>query len=255
MEPLREGSQNPPTLEPKWYHRKSIVILGLMFFFPLGLYLLWTSPVTRTSGRIVWTAIVGVGLLVYTGSGDSGTPGSAPVAQSTQSSASQSAASQPASSQPPASQPAASQPTISQPTTSEPTAAQSATSQTTTAPPAASQPTSSQPGPTSTRSLTPAQRNAVRNANSYLQMSGFSRQGLIDQLSSEYGDRFSVEDATVAVDSLDVDWNSQAARSAASYLKLSGFSCQGLIDQLSSSYGDKYTVSQATYGATRAGIC
>ena len=103
--------------------------------------------------------------------------------------------------------------------------------------------------------LTAAQRNAVRSANSYLQLSGFSRQGLIDQLSSEFGDRYSVGDATVAVDSLSTDWNAQAARSAVSYLEFSGFSCQGLIDQLSSESGDKYTVEQATYGATQAGIC
>jgi len=86
-------------------------------------------------------------------------------------------------------------------------------------------------------------------------MSGFSRQGLIDQLSSEFGDRFSVGDATAAVDSLDTDWRVQAARSAAAYLKTSGFSCQGLIDQLSSQHADKYTVEQARYGATQAGIC
>ena len=103
--------------------------------------------------------------------------------------------------------------------------------------------------------LTAAQRNAVRSANSYLQLSGFSRQGLIDQLSSEFGDRYSVGDATVAVDSLSTDWNAQAARSTVSYLELSGFSCQGLINQLSSEFGDKYTVEQATYGATQAGIC
>ena len=90
--------------------------------------------------------------------------------------------------------------------------------------------------------LTAAQRNAVRSANSYLQLSGFSRQGLIDQLSSELGDSYSVGDATVAVNSLSTDWNAQAARSAVSYLELSGFSCRGLIDQLSSEDGDKYTV-------------
>lgn len=103
--------------------------------------------------------------------------------------------------------------------------------------------------------FTRVQRNAARSAQSYLAISGFSRQGLIGQLSSEYGDKFSVEDATVAVDSLDVDWDAQAARSAAAYLKISGFSCQGMIDQLSSQHGDKYTVKQATYGATQAGIC
>jgi hypothetical protein len=103
--------------------------------------------------------------------------------------------------------------------------------------------------------LTRSQRNAVRSAESYLKMSGFSRRGLIGQLSSDFGDKFSVEDATAAVDSLNADWNAHAARSAASYLKMSGFSCQGLIDQLSSDHGDKYTTAQARYGATQAGIC
>jgi hypothetical protein len=103
--------------------------------------------------------------------------------------------------------------------------------------------------------LTRAQRNAARSARSYLAVSGFSRRGLIAQLSSEHGDKFSVEDSAAAVDSLDVDWNAQAVRSAAAYLKISGFSCQGLIQQLSSEHGDKYTVEQATYGAAQAGIC
>ena len=104
-------------------------------------------------------------------------------------------------------------------------------------------------------SLTTSQQNARRSAESYLEFTGFSREGLIKQLSSEHGDQYSVEDATAAVDSLVVDWNEQAARSAESYLSMMGFSCKGLIDQLSSEHGDKYTVEQATYGATKAGIC
>lgn len=103
--------------------------------------------------------------------------------------------------------------------------------------------------------LTGAQRNAARSAQNYLSFSGFSRRGLIAQLSSEYGDKFSVADATAAVDSLNVDWNTQAARSATQYLTISGFSCQGLIDQLSSDHGDKYTREQAAYGAKQAGAC
>jgi len=104
-------------------------------------------------------------------------------------------------------------------------------------------------------SLTPSQEAAVRAAESYLQFKGFSRQGLIDQLSSEFADQFPVEDATIAVDSLDVDWNEQAVRSAESYLDLMGFSCQGLIDQLSSEFADKFTVEQATYAAQQVGLC
>jgi hypothetical protein len=109
--------------------------------------------------------------------------------------------------------------------------------------------------PKEAASLTGPQRNAVRSAKQYLSISGFSRDGLINQLSSSYGSGYEVADATVAVDSLGVDWNANAVRSAKQYLGISGFSCQGLIRQLSSDAGSKYTVSQATYGARQAGAC
>ncbi|MFD9826586.1 Ltp family lipoprotein [Tsukamurella tyrosinosolvens] len=97
--------------------------------------------------------------------------------------------------------------------------------------------------------MTPAsQASAVRKAKSYLEMSGFSRTGLIEQL--EYED-FSTADATYAVDSLDVNWNTQAARKAKSYLEMSGFSRGGLIEQLEY---EGFTSSQAAYGATAAGL-
>lgn len=109
--------------------------------------------------------------------------------------------------------------------------------------------------PTWAQSLTAPQNNAVRSAKLYLSISGFSREGLIQQLSSDAGDGYKVADATVAVDSLNVDWKKQAVRSAKQYLSISGFSCKGLIEQLSSSAGDGYTESEATYGAQQAGAC
>ncbi|CAH1386369.1 Ltp family lipoprotein [Candidatus Nitrotoga sp. M5] len=104
-------------------------------------------------------------------------------------------------------------------------------------------------------SLTGPQKNAVRSAKQYLSVLSFSRDGLIQQLSSDVGDGYKVADATVAVDSLNIDWNKEAVRSAKKYLSVMGFSCKGLIQQLSSSAGNKYTVSQATYGARQAGAC
>jgi len=106
-----------------------------------------------------------------------------------------------------------------------------------------------------TRELTAPQRNAMRSARQYISMQGFSRNGLIKQLSSEAGDGYNVADATVAVDSLDIDWNQAAERSAKQYLDMQGFSCHGLVEQLSSTAGDGYTLSQARYGAKRAGAC
>ena len=46
--------------------------------------------------------------------------------------------------------------------------------------------------------MTASQENAIKSAESYLDFSGFSRQGLIDQLSSQYGDQYTVAQATYA---------------------------------------------------------
>ena len=109
--------------------------------------------------------------------------------------------------------------------------------------------------PISAMGLTGPQNNAVRSAKQYLSMQGFSRTGLIHQLSADVGEGYDVADATVAVDSLNIDWNEQAVRTAKQYLGMQGFSCKGLIQQLSSSGGEVYTVQQATYGAKQAGAC
>ncbi|GAB2657003.1 Ltp family lipoprotein [Nocardia goodfellowii] len=94
--------------------------------------------------------------------------------------------------------------------------------------------------------ITSGQRNAIRSAQQYLDYSAFSRSGLIHQL--EYED-FSTADATFAVDSLNVDWNEQAAKSAEQYLEYTSFSRSGLIDQL---VYDGFTRAQAEYGVNAA---
>lgn len=99
--------------------------------------------------------------------------------------------------------------------------------------------------------LTVSQQNAVEAAQSYLSMSGFSRDGLVEQLSSKAGDGYPKHDAEVAVDSLDVNWNKQAARTAQSYLEMSSFSRSALIDQL---VFEGYTHAQAVYGVNQTGL-
>ncbi len=131
------------------------------------------------------------------------------------------------------------------PTTAPPTTAAAPTTQapTTPAPPTTSGPTLSQ-------------QNAIKAGQQYLNLgSGFSQAGLIQQLSSQAGDGYSLADATYAVDHLNVDWNAQAVLSAKAYLKTSAFSCSALVEQLSSSAGDQFTTAQAQYGANATGIC
>jgi hypothetical protein len=105
-----------------------------------------------------------------------------------------------------------------------------------------------------TDNYTASQRNAIRSAKSYLQMKGFSKAGLINQLSSEYGEGFPKADAVFAVNHIEVDWNEQAYRSAKSYLQMKGFSRSGLIQQLTSEHGEGFTQAQAEYGVTKAGL-
>ena len=91
------------------------------------------------------------------------------------------------------------------------------------------------------------QLNAIGSAKSYLDYTAFSRTGLIKQLEFE---GFSTEDATFAVDNVDVDWMEQAAKAAQNYLDFSSFSKQGLIDQLEF---EGFTSDQAAYGVSAVG--
>jgi hypothetical protein len=97
--------------------------------------------------------------------------------------------------------------------------------------------------------LSPAsQQNAVQKAKEYLDMSAFSRIGLIKQLEYE---GFSAEDSTNAVDAIVVDWNQQAAKKAKEYLAMSAFSRSGLLQQLAY---EGFTPAQAEYGVATTGL-
>ena len=93
-----------------------------------------------------------------------------------------------------------------------------------------------------------SQQSAQRKAGDYLKFTAFSRSGLIDQLVFE---KFSVDDATWAVDHMTIDYNEQAAKKAKDYLKFTSFSRSGLVDQL---LFEGYTPEQAEYGASTTGL-
>jgi Host cell surface-exposed lipoprotein len=101
---------------------------------------------------------------------------------------------------------------------------------------------------------TVSQQQALESAQSYLDMGGFSKAKLIDQLSSPYGEKFSKADAQWAVAHCDADWNAQAVMSAKSYMEMGGFSRSKLIDQLTSPYGEQFTYAQAIYAVNHVGL-
>lgn len=73
------------------------------------------------------------------------------------------------------------------------------------------------------------ERNALRKAESYLNYTSFSKEGLRDQLEYE---GFASDEIDYALDNIVVDWNEQALDTAESYLRYTSFSETGLRDQL-----------------------
>ena len=93
------------------------------------------------------------------------------------------------------------------------------------------------------------QKNCYKAAKQYIDVMPFSRQGLIDQLSSDAGNKYPEDVAEFAVSKLEergeVDWDEQCEKAAQNYLDTMAFSKDQLIDQLCSDAGSKFTREQA----------
>ena len=88
---------------------------------------------------------------------------------------------------------------------------------------------------------------ALKSAQNYVNTLHFSRQGLKQQLTSEYGSGFSEEAAEYALEHVDVDYKEEAVEAAESYLDAMSFSRQELKQQLTSEYGSGFTEEEAEY--------
>ena len=90
-------------------------------------------------------------------------------------------------------------------------------------------------------------KQALKSAQNYIDVMAFSKQGLYDQLTSEYADKYSDEAAQYAIDNVKADYKEEAVEAAKNYLDTMSFSKEGLKDQLTSQYADKYTEEEAKY--------
>jgi type IV secretory pathway VirB10-like protein len=200
----------------------------------------------------VLTGVIAVGAIVAAAAAGSSGGGSKPSTHATT-----------VSNSVPSNPPAQSAPKHTAPAAPKHTAPAPAAPKHTAPAPAAPKHTAPAPAPAAPKHTAPAaptytaaEQNAIQAAQNYLSMdSGFSRAGLIQQLSSKYGSGFTTADATFAVDHIKVDWNQQAVLAAKNYLSMgTGFSRAGLIQQLSSKYGSQFTLAQATYAANKVGL-
>ena len=89
--------------------------------------------------------------------------------------------------------------------------------------------------------------SALTKGESYAEIMNMSKQGVYDQLTSDYGERFSPEAAQYAIDHLNADWNANALKKAESYSDPMNMSKQGIYDQLTSEAGEQFTPEEAQY--------
>jgi hypothetical protein len=78
-------------------------------------------------------------------------------------------------------------------------------------------------------------------------MMHMSKQGIYDQLTSEYGEDFSADAAQYAIDNVQADWNQNALEKARIYQDDMAMSPNAIHDQLTSEYGEQFTQSEADY--------
>ncbi|HTN54952.1 MAG TPA: Ltp family lipoprotein [Microbacterium sp.] len=89
--------------------------------------------------------------------------------------------------------------------------------------------------------------SALSKAESYSALMHMSKAGIYDQLTSEYGEKFTPEAAQYAVDTIQADWNANALAKAKDYQKTMSMSPAAIRDQLTSAYGEKFTAAEADY--------
>lgn len=94
---------------------------------------------------------------------------------------------------------------------------------------------------------TKGQLNALKKAESYSENLHMSKKGIYKQLTSEYGEGFSKEEAQYAIDNMSADWNANALEKAKSYQENLNMSKKAIYKQLISQYGEQFTKEEAQY--------
>ena len=87
----------------------------------------------------------------------------------------------------------------------------------------------------------------MAKAADYAKIMQMSKAGIYDQLTSEYGEKFTPEEAQYAVDNVKADWKANALAKAKYYQEMMNMSPSAIYDQLVSEYGEKFTPEEAQY--------
>ncbi|WP_350001715.1 Ltp family lipoprotein [Pseudarthrobacter sp. WHRI 8279] len=119
--------------------------------------------------------------------------------------------------------------------------------------PAAAAPTQAAPVEAAAPAVPTEYKSALKKAESYSKTMHMSKVGIYQQLTSEYGEKFSPEAAQYAVDNLVADYKANALEKAKSYQENMSMSPEGIRQQLTSEFGEKFTPEEADYAIQNLG--
>lgn len=89
--------------------------------------------------------------------------------------------------------------------------------------------------------------SALIKGQEYADRMYMSKKAIYDQLTSDYGEKFSPEAATYAINNIKANWNKNALQKAKDYQEEQNMSPDAIYDQLTSNYGEQFTPDEANY--------
>lgn len=89
--------------------------------------------------------------------------------------------------------------------------------------------------------------SALIKGQGYADRMYMSKKAIYDQLTSDYGEKFSPEAATYAINNIKANWNKNALQKAKDYQEEQNMSPDAIYDQLTSDSGEQFTPEEANY--------
>lgn len=89
--------------------------------------------------------------------------------------------------------------------------------------------------------------SALIKGQEYADRMYMSKKAVYNQLTSDYGEKFSSDAANYAISNIKANWNKNALHKAKEYQEEQNMSPDAIYDQLTSDYGEQFTPDEANY--------
>lgn len=89
--------------------------------------------------------------------------------------------------------------------------------------------------------------SALIKGQEYADRMYMSKKAIYNQLTSDYGEKFSSDAANYAIANIKANWNKNALHKAKEYQEEQNMSPDAIYDQLTSDYGEQFTPDEANY--------